>query len=306
MNLSIVIPTYNRSGTIGRALSSIARQTIFPEEVIVVDDGSTDETLQVLRAWESRLPLKIVSQKNAGASAARNTGIRNAAGGIVAFIDSDDEYEPHAIQALKTLFNKYPAAVIAFGDAQVLEGSRVLNESFLRRRLKTEGSEYRGSKLIDPAGLLLYGAFLGGFACRKGPLNAVGGYDESLARVNDRDLYLRLAMTVPGDWVFTWERLETKHYTEGSLSSRRNARLHSETQLRVLNKFTDAPRFRTAEGKRLFQRAAKKSADAALYQASRESPAQVIRTISGFPQFARTLCVYASAARALGLSVVRR
>lgn len=305
MRLSVVIPTYNRSATIGRALLSIERQTLLPDEVVVVDDGSTDGTLQVLKDWESRLPLKIVSQKNAGASAARNTGIRNALGEFVAFIDSDDEYEPHAIQSLKSLYGKYPQAIVAFGDAKVLEGSRALTESFLKKRLIAEGREYQGAKLVDPAGMLLYGAFLGGFSCRKDALNAVGGYDETLPRVNDRDLYLRLAMTVPGEWVFTWDQLETKHYTEGSLSSRKNARLHSETQLWVLNKFREAARFQAGEGKRLFEGAAKMSATAALRRASRESPAQVIRTFRSFPKFARTLGIYATAAKALALSLVR-
>ena len=306
--LSVVIPTFNRARTLDRVLKSIERQTVLPDEVIVVDDGSTDNTLEVLANWKAldSIPLMIVNQANRGASAARNTGMRAATGELVAFIDSDDEYAPTAIETLKKIFHQSPGAIVAFGDAAVLENGHPKTASFIQRRLTTVGVHYDDQlRLVDPAGLLLYGAFLGAFACRKEALLAVGGYDESLPRVNDRDLYLRLAMSVAGDWVFTWDRLETKHYTEGSLSSRNNARRHYEMQLTVLGKFADAPRFRTGEGKRLFAGAVKKSARAALDLAGRESHAQVIRTTLHIPPFARTCDTYFAAAVAFGLGIAR-
>ncbi len=302
--LSVVIPTYNRAKTLPRVLASIARQTVLPNEVIVVDDGSTDDTLEVLEGWKSSLPLKIIHQENLGASAARNAGIRAAAGDVIAFIDSDDEYEPNAIWVLRRLFCD-PSTVVAFGDLCVLDADgRYITESFLRTRLITDGVHFDGSRLVDPLGLLICGAFLGAFACRKEALLAVGGYDETLPRCNDRDLYLRLSANTTGDWAFTWNRLETKHYTEGSLSSRKSRRLHYEAQLRVLGKFADATPL-TPLGMNILAGAAKQSALGAIDWAGRESPAQVVRTMRGIPRFARTRAAYYSAARAFGLSIAR-
>jgi hypothetical protein len=302
--VSVVIPAYNRARTLDRVLESIKKQSVAPDEVIVVDDGSTDSTMEVLMNWKALgvLPLKVVQQSNRGASAARNAGIRTATGDVIAFIDSDDEYAAHAIMTLKGLFQKHPEAIVAFGDAEVLENGRTKTDSFLRRRLTMEDQHYDSTRLVDPAGMLLFGAFQGAFACRKDALLAVGGYDESLARVNDRDLYLRLAMSVSGDWVFTWDKLETKHYTEGSLSSRKNRRLHYETQIKVLGKHVGASQFATLDGKRLFRGAVKQSTVAAIDWAGRESPVQVIRTMVGIPRFAWTWSAYRAAAVTLGLS----
>jgi len=307
--LSVVVPTYNRAGTLDRVLASIGRQTVSPDEVIVVDDGSTDSTADVLARWQSRLPLKAIHQENRGVSAARNTGIRAARSDIVAFIDSDDEYVPTAIETLKGLFEKQPTAIVAFSDAQLLEGARVVTASFLRRRLLTLGRHYDEAgpapRLIDPFGIVFEGAFMATFTCRKSALVSVGGYDESLSGAEDRDICLRLAMSVPGDWVFTWERLETKYYTEGSLSSRRSRRRHYECQLKVLEKFSNEPRFRTLEGKRLFETVMKRSVNGVIDWASREDPIQVIRTLLGMPGFARTAGAYRAAAMAVPISAAR-
>jgi glycosyltransferase involved in cell wall biosynthesis len=292
-----------------RVLNSIARQTVRPDEVIVIDDGSTDGTAGLLANWRRQgFPLKAIHQQNQGASAARNAGIAAATGDIIAVIDSDDEYEPAAIATLHDLFERSPDAVVAFGDARVMEGQEIKTRSFLGARLTQPGAHYQDAyppRLIDPASQLLFGTFQGAFACRRHALLSIGGYDPNLPRVNDRDLYLRLATEVAGDWVFTWRKLETKHYTEGSLSSRTNRRLHYETQLRVLTKFAAQPRFQTKDGKRLFKQAAVHSAGYALDWAGRESPAQVVRTMAGLPRFARSPAVYLAMSKALTLSVAR-
>ena len=307
-SVSVIIPTYNRANVLGRVLRSIQAQTSTPDEVIVVGDGSSDHTASVLERWTKVLPLTYLRQENAGASAARNTGIQAAPSDIVAFIDSDDEFEPEAIKTLRRLFERNPDAIVPFRDARVMEASRTKTGSFLRSRLQKPGIHYDNSgvmsRLIDPAGLLLYGAFLGAFACRRYAIRAIGGYDETLPRANDRDLYLRLAMK-PRRLVFTWHRLETKHYTEGSLCSKLNLRLHYEAQLKVLGKHYHAPRFQTPQGRRLFGGAAQLSARAAIIWAGRESPTQVVRTLAKLPSFARTADSYLTAAAALPISAAR-
>src|SRR5215831_13870333 len=89
---SVIIPTYNRATCVGRAIESVLRQTFQDYELIVVDDGSTDKTAEVVRQYGERIVF--VSQPNRGVSAARNAGVSRAAGDWVAFLDSDDEWLP--------------------------------------------------------------------------------------------------------------------------------------------------------------------------------------------------------------------
>ena len=89
-NISVVIPTYNRRQTIGRSIDSVLNQTLFPSEIIVVDDGSTDGTSDYI---QSNFPsIKLLSQPNKGVSAARNMGIKSADANWIALLDSDDEW----------------------------------------------------------------------------------------------------------------------------------------------------------------------------------------------------------------------
>src|SRR5215831_13254013 len=90
--ISAIIPTFNRAGVVGRAVESALRQSYPPREVIVVDDGSTDETPEVLRGYGAAI--RYVPQENSGASAARNRGIALARHPWIAFLDSDDYWTP--------------------------------------------------------------------------------------------------------------------------------------------------------------------------------------------------------------------
>lgn len=99
--VSIILPTYNRVDVIGRAIASILQQTHRDWELLVVDDGSTDNTLARLRGLDRRI--RFISQANQGVAAARNTGLAAATGRFIAFMDSDDEWRPEFL-ALTTAF----------------------------------------------------------------------------------------------------------------------------------------------------------------------------------------------------------
>ena len=90
---SIIIPTYNRAGTVSNTLESCFSQTFEDFEIVVIDDGSKDNTVDVLRSIDDPR-LKVVTQENAGPAAARNTGLDNASGDFIAFLDSDDVWYP--------------------------------------------------------------------------------------------------------------------------------------------------------------------------------------------------------------------
>ena len=89
MKISVIIPTYNRYEFLKRALNSVYAQTFLPSEVIVVDDGSTDNTSHIQLDFPK---IKYIYQKNSGVSSARNTGIKNATSDWIAFLDSDDTW----------------------------------------------------------------------------------------------------------------------------------------------------------------------------------------------------------------------
>ncbi len=117
--ISVIIPTYNYAHLLPRALASVLSQMAADVELIVVDDGSTDATAEVLAAYAARHPqLRLLDQANAGAAAARNHGIRKARGRFALLLDADDELLPGALANLRTLLAEHPEAGMLLG-AQV-------------------------------------------------------------------------------------------------------------------------------------------------------------------------------------------
>ena len=108
-NISVVIPLYNKASHISRALSSVLRQEYPHFEVIVVDDGSTDNGPNVVKTMADAR-VQLVSQTNQGVSEARNVGIRKACSDYVAFLDADDSWEPEFLSTISKLIEKYPNA----------------------------------------------------------------------------------------------------------------------------------------------------------------------------------------------------
>ena len=106
---SVIIPLYNKAATIDRAMRSVLGQT-FPEfEIVVVDDGSTDDGAAVVRRYVAKdSRIRLIQQSNGGVSAARNTGIQDARYEYIVFLDADDEYLPDYLETMKRLINTYP------------------------------------------------------------------------------------------------------------------------------------------------------------------------------------------------------
>ena len=107
MRFSVVVPLYNKENCIRMTLESVKKQSFKDYEVIVVDDGSTDCSLEEARKIKSE-NITIIHQQNQGVSVARNTGILHAQGQYIAFLDADDEWEPDYLKTIDHLIEKYP------------------------------------------------------------------------------------------------------------------------------------------------------------------------------------------------------
>lgn len=107
MRFSVVVPLYNKENCIRMTLESVKKQSFKDYEVIVVDDGSTDRSLEEARKIKSE-NITIIHQQNQGVSVARNTGILHAQGQYIAFLDADDEWEPDYLKTIDHLIEKYP------------------------------------------------------------------------------------------------------------------------------------------------------------------------------------------------------
>jgi glycosyltransferase involved in cell wall biosynthesis len=212
--VSAIIPTYNRSHTVCSAIDSVLAQTYSPIEIIVVDDGSSDETEVKLRRYGSKV--RVIRQPNAGAAAARNTGVRASRGEIVAFLDSDDIWLPE-----KT--GKQVAALRAAGRSACCCVSN-MRLCFNGGRTGTS-FELAGLNQLLPEGLWLNPAevlatrfmmFNQGVIIRRESFENLGGFDETLKLLEDYDLALRLSLQ--GSWAFVSEPLVVWRQSEDSLS----------------------------------------------------------------------------------------
>ena len=195
MHVSVVIPTYNRAGSVGDAIESVIRQTHPAEEIIVVDDGSTDGTAGVLEHFGQRIV--VVSQANGGVSRARNAGIARATGDWLAFLDSDDVWLPHR---LATLARDASASDCGVHVADLILEGPGYEESLLAVRGLDFPAE-TGIVVTRPLSRVISGLSLNSIACRRDWMLGTGGFDPGLRMFEDLDVLMRLALA--GPWLFT-------------------------------------------------------------------------------------------------------
>jgi glycosyltransferase involved in cell wall biosynthesis len=184
--VSVVIPTYNRGWTLKEAIDSVLDQDYGNLELIVVDDGSTDDTPQLLSAYADRL--RYLRQTNRGVSAARNAGIRASRGAFIALLDSDDIWLPGKLIAQVDYFIRHPQALICQTQEIWIRNGRRVNPG--KRHRKPAGMIFEKSLalcLVSPSAVMM----------RPSLLAEVGLFDESLPACEDYDLWLRIAWQHP-------------------------------------------------------------------------------------------------------------
>jgi glycosyltransferase involved in cell wall biosynthesis len=224
--ISVIIPSYNSARFVGIAVASALTQTYQPVEVIVVDDGSTDNTRAVLSPWQDRI--RYFYQSNGGVSKARNRGIKEACGDLIAFLDADDVWLPEKLTKQWECLVANPQVGLVHTDAYVLNDLTGEQQyTYVAEREQLAGSCYHELFWCNVT-------FTSSILVTRACLNEVGGFDERRqgASVEDLDLWLRIARRHCFGYVnepLVWYRI---HLTNAT----RNRRLILETLFEVLDK----------------------------------------------------------------------
>ena len=197
ITVSVIIPAYNRIATLARAIDSVLAQSHKVEEIIVVDDGSTDATSEVAKMYPEVLLLR---QKNMGVSSARNNGVMMASSEWIAFLDSDDVWHPEKI-ARQIKFHKQSSSLkISYTDEQwVRDGKMVTLPKKYQKPSQTTFENSLDYCNIAPSSVLI----------EKKLFDKVGAFDEALEVCEDYDLWLRILLE--NSIGYLPEKLITKH-----------------------------------------------------------------------------------------------
>jgi glycosyltransferase involved in cell wall biosynthesis len=227
MLVSVIIPTYNSSRFLTEAVSSVLAQTFSDFEILVIDDGSTDETQDVMRQYGS--PVRCIHQQNSGVAVARNRGITESRGRYVAFLDADDTWLPDKLELQMNALSSDSGAGFCYSAFTVVDSD--LNP------VRLNHSKRHGSALED---LLLRGNVVGSICtvlCERALFDKLGGFDAGLSQCADWDMWVRMAAHT--EFTYIDEPLVTYRHHNSMMS--RNAALLESDSLRVLEKGFAAP-----------------------------------------------------------------
>lgn len=196
--VSVVIPTHNRSCLLGKAIESVLGQTFDSYEIIIVDDGSTDDTCSVVDKYDSPR-IRYCYQENKGRSAARNYALNLAQGEYIAFLDSDDTFYPQKLELQVALLDSNPEYGMSYTSARVVDEHGI--ELFRDGTTSDDCPYYRAIDsgwIYDKVALYLpVTVILPTVMVRTGIVRSVGGFDESLSRFEDTDFWRRVSKITP-------------------------------------------------------------------------------------------------------------
>ena len=186
--VSVVLPTYNRASLIGRAISSVLAQSYSNLELLVIDDGSTDETSKVVAEFRDIRVKYIPLKQNTGAGAARNVGIRMAKGKFLAFQDSDDEWLPSKLAKQMSAFERGSVRLgMVYSDMHTILGDGTV--------LYFAAPSVASKRLINPTTRFYQVCNLGvqSAVIKREYLDAAGHFNESLPAFEDLEMFIRLS-----------------------------------------------------------------------------------------------------------------
>ncbi|MFL5906775.1 MAG: glycosyltransferase family 2 protein [Solirubrobacterales bacterium] len=221
--VSVVIPTYNSARYLVEAVRSVLAQTFEDLEVIVVDDGSTDDTASVIDGIDPRV--RYVRQENSGVSVARNNGVAESSARYVAFLDADDTWVPEKLTKQVEALRANPGYRLCYTAFTVTDSEL--------KPIEVRRPRQRGTALET---LLLHGNFVGGGSstvlCEREVFTKAGGFDPSLSQCADWDMSVRLAALT--DFLYLDEALV--NYRQHGMNMSSDPRLLEDDSVRVLEK----------------------------------------------------------------------
>jgi len=184
--VSVVIPVFNNGPYVADAVQSVLSQTRRPDEVLVVDDGSTDGTAEALKPFLSSI--RYVYQRNRGEPAARNRGIREAKGNYIAFLDGDDLWLPRKLDIQMRHFAEHPNCGLVYSDMSTFDEKGIIDPSIARRYRLTLPS----GRIFRPLFMrTLFGS--GSVVFRRDCVEKAGYFDEELLIGSDYEMWLRFS-----------------------------------------------------------------------------------------------------------------
>ena len=184
--VSVIIPTFNRAWALKTAVDSVLAQTHDEIEIIVIDDGSTDNTPDLLAGYGNQI--QVFVQKNRGVSAARNLGIKRSHGDFIALLDSDDAWTPDKISRQIDFFDQNPDALVCQTEEIWIRNGRRVNPKV--KHQKPSGMIFEPSLhlcLVSPSAVMI----------RKKLFELKGGFNEDFPVCEDYDFWLRIAIDTP-------------------------------------------------------------------------------------------------------------
>lgn len=186
MQISVIIPVYNRAKLISRAIESVLNQTYKVDEIIVIDDGSSDNTLEILKNFGYKI--KVITQKNSGVSSARNRGIIKSSFDWITFLDSDDEWDRDKIKEQVEFHKNNPEILISHTQELWIRNGKKINQKSHHKKFGgfcfEENLDFCH---IAPSSVMM----------KKDLFEKIGYFDDSLVVCEDYDLWLRVLREYP-------------------------------------------------------------------------------------------------------------
>lgn len=191
--ISIVIPLYNKEKQIANTLQSVFKQTFQDFEIVVVDDGSTDNSVEEVEKFtDSRI--RLIHQTNAGVSAARNRGIEEARGELIAFLDADDEWKPEYLATQYGLYQKYPECSVYACNYEFRDSEGKVTPTIIRK-LPFEGEDGILSNYFEVARCSHPPLWTSAVVVKKSAIQAIGGFPLGIKSGEDLLTWARLAVS---------------------------------------------------------------------------------------------------------------
>lgn len=189
--ISVVIPLYNKEKQIAYTLQSVFEQTFQDFEIVVVDDGSTDNSVEEVEKFDDSR-IRLIHQTNAGVSAARNRGIEEARGELIAFLDADDEWMPEYLATQYGLYQKYPECSVYACNYEFRDSEGKVTPTIIRK-LPFEGEDGVLSNYFEVASCSHPPLWTSAVVIKKSAIQAIGGFPLGIKSGEDLLTWARLA-----------------------------------------------------------------------------------------------------------------